>query len=140
MTQQQSNGASRFAPNRFVLEQQDATITYDTTAFDGQPHLSYQASHDPTVRAFRGDEIRAQQSEIGTLVTVTLEAIPDGPTTLLTILLPAINLEEAAEQPFVTVGIVTTEQSSIAGPQLVRGAVQSYQIMQFEGIAQFVLT
>lgn len=140
MTQQQSNGVSRFAPNRFVLVQQDATITYDTTAFDGQPHLSYQALQDSNARTFIGAEIRSQQSEIGTLVTVTLETIPDARTTLLTILLPTINLDEATEQPFTTVGIITTEQSSIAGPQLVSGAVQDYQIMQFEGTAQFVLT
>jgi hypothetical protein len=137
---QQSSQPERLKPNRYVLKLKHATVTYDVTAIDGKPHLTYQVLEGPASRTFIGDQIRIQESAIGTLVTVTLEAIPDDKATLLTLLLPVINLVGTTEQDFATLGVTTTERSSIAGPSLVNGVVQTYREKKVEGKAQFVET
>jgi hypothetical protein len=73
-----------------------------------------------------GEQIRTQENEIGRLVTVTLQAVEDGDSTLLTLLVPRVNLGDMGEQAIKTIAILTTERWSIAGPSLVTGAVQSY--------------
>ena len=125
--------------NRFVLKGDRLEVTYEETAFDGQPHLDYQVLQGPPVRSFSGNQISSRQSDIGTQVTVTLEAVEDGDAKLFTLLIPTINLTGTNEQTFQTLAIYTTQRGSIAGPNLVSGAVQSYNVVQLEGTAQFVL-
>ena len=127
--------------NRYVLHDGYLlTITYEETAFDGQPHLTYQVLQGPAERTFIGDQISAQESDIGTLVTVTLRAIEDGDATLFTLLIPTINLTGTNEQTFDTLAIYTIARSSIGGPNLVTGAVQSYNAVRLDGTAQFVIS
>ena len=76
----------------------------------------------------------------GKLITVTTEAVPDEEETMLTLLLPTVNLVGATEQTFETLAIITTQRSSIAGSGLVNGAVQRYHVVKLEGKAQFVLS
>jgi hypothetical protein len=129
----------RIKPNRFVLTTFRLAITYDLAGFDGKPHLNYQVGQGPPSISFTGDEIRSQKSEIGVQVTVTLvEAIPDGNSITLTLLLPVINLVGTTEQAFETLAIVTTQRSSIGGQDLVDGVVQSYEVLMLKGKAQFV--
>lgn len=131
---QQSNKA-----NRYVLhEGHQLEVTYDETALDGRPQLTYQVWQGPATRTFSGEQIRSQESDIGTLVTVTLEAIEDGDATLFTLLLPAINVTGTDELPFEMLAIYTTARSSNGGPGLVQGAVQSYHAVRLKGTAQFV--
>lgn len=133
MTQQ------RIQPNRYELASDHRVqITYETTSFDGRPRLTYRVLQGPATREFVGDELRSQQSEIGTQVTVTLAAIPDADSITLTLLVPVINLVGTAEQTFETLAIVTTQQGSIVGPNLVNGVVQSYEVVLLKGKAEFV--
>jgi hypothetical protein len=83
-----------------------------------------------------GEQIRTQENEIGGLVTVTLQAVEDGDSTLLTLLVPRVNLGDMGEQAIKTIAILTTERWSIAGPSLVTGAVQSYHTVKLRGKAQ----
>jgi hypothetical protein len=125
--------------NHFVLKEGiRLEITYDETSLDGQPQLTYRVFQGPPTRTFRGDQIRTTESEIGTQVTVTLQAVADGDSSLLTLLLPTVNLEGTSEQICETFAIFTTVRGSIAGPNLVTGAVQSYNVVKLEGTAQFV--
>jgi hypothetical protein len=71
---------------------------------------------------------------------VTTEAVSDEEETMLTLLLPTVNLVEATEQAFETLAIITTQRGSIAGPGLLNGAVQRYNVVKLEGKAQFVLS
>ena len=121
--------------NHFVLKGDQTEITYDDTSLDGQPQLTYQALPD-SAQTFCGDQIRSEVSEIGRLLTVTLAAVADGDTTLLTLLLPAINSIGPTVYEFKTIAILTTVRGSIGGPVLLRGPVQSYQVVQLEGEAQ----
>ena len=124
--------------NRFVLRGEGLEITYDETTFAGPPQLTYQVVQGVHSRTFSGNELSSKESDIGTLVTVTLEAIPDDKRTLFTLLIPTINVTETNEVPFETLAIYTTVRDSIIGPKGVRGAVESYQCVQLEGTAQFV--
>ena len=124
--------------NRFVLRCEGLEITYDEITFAGPPQLTYQVLQGVQSRTFNGDEISSKESDIGTLVTVTLEVIPDDKRTLFTLLIPTINVTGTNEVTFETLAIYTTVSDSITGPNGVSGALQCYQAVQLEGTAQFV--
>jgi hypothetical protein len=123
------------APNRYELTGSNTEIIYSTTSFSGHPQLTYRDQKDQ--RSFSGAEIRSLNTEIGQQVTVTIEQIPDLHSITLTILIPTINLDRA-ESRFRTRAIFTTRRSSIAGPRLVKGVVQSYRVLALRGIARSV--
>lgn len=128
-------------PNQFVLQGvghsfKDTHINYSTTSITGKPIFTYK---DPkSTHNFTGEGIRTQKTEIGMMVTVTLEAVPDSHTTTVTLLLPTINLDDSNKK-FKTFAIETTSKDTIAGPHLVKGAVQSYEMIGFSGTANHVM-
>ena len=122
-------------PNLFELTGATTQITYSTSSFAGQPQLTYRHLEDSGT--FTGEEIRVLESEIGRQVTVTLEVIPDLHTVTLTLLVPAINLD-GREARFRTRAILTTQRTSIAGPRLVKGALQTYRVLALRGVARIV--
>jgi hypothetical protein len=124
-------------PNLYDLQAYETRITYSTSSIAGVPQLSYQDQR--LSLNFSGEEIRRLEAEIGSLVTVTLEQIPDLQTVTLTLLVPSINLGEGStESPVQTVAIVTTRRTTIAGPQPQAGQVQTYRTLAVEGTAQLV--
>ncbi len=61
--------------NLFELSGDFIQATFSSTSILGGPILSYR---DPQRSlSFRGAEIRSQDTELGELITVTLEVIPD---------------------------------------------------------------
>ncbi len=62
--------------NRFVLRGEGLEIIYDEITFAGPPQLTYQVLQGVASRTFSGNELSSKESDIGTLVTVTLEVIP----------------------------------------------------------------
>lgn len=127
----------RLKPNSYELSKGlQVRITYQVRGSDGQPHLTYRVFQGPATLSFSGDQIRSQASEIGTQVSVTLEAIPDGDTITLTLILPIINLPGPTGQvSFEAPVIWTTHRNTIGGPDLVNGVVQSYEVLMLNGIA-----
>jgi hypothetical protein len=122
-------------PNLFELKGPGIEVTYSTSSFSGQPIFTYK---DRKVSlTFQGEEIRRLETDTGPQVTVTLEQIPDLLTLTLTLLLPAINLE-GTECPFQTYAIITTHKTSIGGPDLVKGALQTYRVKALKGMARLV--
>ncbi len=84
---------------------------------------------------FTGDAIRSQTSELGTLLTVTLQIIQvTGEEIKLTILLPAVNLTGAPESGVTieTLAILTKSIDITTGPSPT-GQTQTYQVYQLEG-------
>src|SRR5262249_4278839 len=57
-------------PNLYQLQGKHLHVSYSTSGFDGRPHFTYQDAHQNL--NFAGDDIRTVQTEIGTLVTVTI--------------------------------------------------------------------
>lgn len=123
-------------PNLFELAGEYTQITYSTSSITGQPQFHYQ-DRQREVNATGGD-IRSQVTEIGTLVTVTLEVIPDLHTLTVTLLVPQINLGGGTESPLSTRAILTTHHTSIGGPGLVEGPLQTYEAVALEGTASLV--
>ncbi len=122
-------------PNLFELtDGEDVQITYNATHFIDQPtrpQLTYQDAERNLT--FNRDAIRTQQSELGTLVSVTLELTVDAGATVLTVLLPPINLAEAEDQPFETFGIVTRSYGML--PRM--GARLTYEdVVELDGVAR----
>ena len=129
-------------PNQFVLQgvghhHKDTHISYSTTSITGKPIFNYNDSK--VTLNFTGDEIRTQKTEMGTIVTVTLEVIPDFHAITITLLVPAINLDGSSRE-FKTIAIKTTGKDTIGGPRLIKGAVQSYEVIDLKGTANSVIS
>ena len=122
-------------PNLFELRSGTIKIMYSTTSLSGLPLFNYKDSQQALT--FQGEEIRQSDSEIGRQITVTIEQIPDLQTVTFTLLLPDINLE-GTETRFRTVGITTITRTSIGGPDLVKGPIQTYLPRIFWGTARQV--
>jgi hypothetical protein len=126
-------------PNIYEFKEPDTRITYSTTSKTGAPLLTYE--HKGERRSFQGTEIRAQSTEIGRLVTVTLETVPDLHTVTLTVLVPPANLNGNGKKTLLsTEAIRTTMRTSIAGPRLVKGQIADYEVLRLHGEARSVVS
>ena len=56
----------------------------------------------------------------------------------VSLLVPQINLNDGDESPLSTPAILTTHRTSIGGPGLVEGQVQTYEVVALEGTASLV--
>ena len=124
--------------NLFELHNASLQVSYSASSLDGKPHLSYQKG-GKTLN-FRGSQLRQKQTEIGTLISVTLKAIPDSRTIVFSLLLPQVNV--STNQPPTQVSIKAFEstiRTSIGGPNLVKGQVQTCKVYSLRGTAQSVL-
>jgi len=125
--------------NQFDLSGKGYRISYATTSIAGVPLFQFEGhgvSH-----SFKGEEIRAVDTELGTLVTVTLETVPDLETVTFSVVLPAINMREQDQQvEFDAVGIHATHRTSIGGPTLIDGALSSYRSLDLSGQARSVVS
>jgi hypothetical protein len=122
-------------PNHFVITGIGIEITYSTSSLDGLPLLTYKDRQRTLM--FQGDEIHQIDTEIGQQVTVIIEQISDLRTVTFTLLLPTINLDQP-ETRFRTIAIIATHRTSIGGPDLVKGALQTYRLKELRGTAQWV--
>jgi hypothetical protein len=122
------------AASLFELSCSDTQITYSTSSFAGPPQFSYSGPKGD--HSFSGDQIDVLPTALGTEVTVTLEVVADAFTLTLTVVLPHVHGRLGDEHRFSTVGIFTTNHTTIAGPPPVE---QSYEIIELDGVAKFVL-
>ncbi len=122
-------------PNFFELTGVDTAVTYSTTSIDGTRQLSY--SGPEASGSFSGDRVRAQESELGHLVTVYLDGVPDLYTRCFTLIVPAVNLIEPTAAVN-TVGLVATHRTSIGGPALVNGQLTVLDSVELSGTARSV--
>lgn len=124
--------------NLFNVESCGVAISYSKSSITGDPRFSY-TDKDQSL-GFSGSEIRVEPSEIGDLVTVTIETVPDLRTVTVTLLVPTVNVPQfGTEEDFKTVAIFTTHRSSIAGPSVIEGQLKTYNCLDVEGTAQHVI-
>ena len=122
--------------NLFELGDYSIQVTYSSTSFTGQRQLSYR--DNDINRNFMGEEIRILDTELGQLVTVTLETIADLRTVTFTLVLPLVNVIPQSGGTRVQMpGILTTTHTTIAGPG--PGAEKTYSTVNLQGTAQFVV-
>jgi hypothetical protein len=130
MTQQDNQA------NLFELSGDGVQITYSTTSFDGKPHFDYQGPYGPQESlSFTGSEIRTQQSELGTLVSVSLLRTIDAGNTVLTLLLPFVRLTGQNAQSFETLAIITKTYGILPH----QGDQPTYQVVSLSGSASMVI-
>lgn len=119
-------------PNMFDLRGEDTTISLAPTE-TGDVVMAYNGEVWPE------DEIEVSDGPFGSLLTITLEVIPDGGTHTLTLVVPTVNLpsEAGAEAPCSTVAILTMHRDSLIGPAGVEGQVEDYEVVELTGTAGF---
>ena len=122
-------------PNEYNLSGGDLSIQYSTTSVAGVPLFTFQ--HRGVRRAYRGDAIREVNTEIGRLVTVTMDEVPDLHTITLTLVVPGMNLD-GNDGSMQTFALITTSLTSIGGPRLVKGQLTRHEQIGLTGHAQAV--
>ena len=128
-------------PNRFVLQSSDGKtkIDYETSTFIGQPTLNLTQPPGHPTRHFAGSQIRTINTEIGTLVSVTLHMTVDTGSTSFSVLIPAITLSEVGvRQTFSTEAIITNHSGPNSVPLI--GVHERYQFIPMNGEASLVLS
>lgn len=123
--------------NTFELRGKSIHVTYTSTGIAGQPTFSYRDNQ--LSRSFSGEEIRVEDTELGQLITVTLEAMPDLKVVTFTLALPIVTVPESNTPIGITIpGITVTTLTTIGGPQLLGpGPEKLYSIVNMRGTAQF---
>lgn len=122
------------SPNQFDLFRKDVHVQYATTGIDGRARLSYRDRKREM--SFTGEAIRVEETSIGRLISVDIEAVPDLHTITFSFFVPTIKVEREAH--VVTEALYTTSRTSIAGPALVKGQVQTWRGITLSGIARAV--
>jgi hypothetical protein len=78
--------------NTFELSGKSIHVSYSSTSFTGVPLFSYR--DDRLSRSFSGEEIHVEDTDVGQLVTVTLEAVADGDRVTFSLVLPIVTLRK----------------------------------------------
>lgn len=100
------------------------TVNYSTTSFTGDARITIQ--FDGNVISRSGEEIQTQRTVLGTLVTVVRRLAPDSFTDTVTFVAPDVNVTaKTPEVSFRTELFFTRTFTSIGGPSLVNGVIQS---------------
>lgn len=123
-------------PNLYELQGDKTKVTYSTTSIAGQALFNIRLGRKTL--NFTGDDIHVDGTPIGTLVTVTIETVPDLKTVTFSLLLPAVNLQQSTKASIKAIGILTTAKTSIGGPKLVKGALQAYKTVVLSGTAKAI--
>jgi hypothetical protein len=124
-------------PNTFELGNRRISVSFSATSITGDPLVHYK-DRQREVNA-RGDEIIQVETEIGTLVTITLEPDADAGSLLFTLVIPRAVLATAgAELPIATQGIYTRSRQL---PRLPASAqLQTSDVVELKGSATFVVS
>lgn len=118
------------APNLYQLSGKQLNITYSTSGIDGKPHFSYQDLQHTL--SFSGDQIRSVETEIGTLVSVTIRMTVDTGGTTFSLMLPRVNIPGEQSVPIQTDGITTLHRFSILP---ISGQLDFYTVTRLHGSA-----
>ena len=131
-------GEEGAGPNHFALSGAETRLTYEATTAAGGPQLTCDGPYGR--HTVVGDEIRAEESALGQLVTVYLGAFPDQGDLWLTLLLPRFNPMSSADPrtTFATLAIIKWVISTIADPPRT-GALEEYRVLPLAGTARLVM-
>lgn len=131
-----ANGTQQ--PTQFNLQGDGVTMSYSSTSFSGAPQFSYRDATHNVDRS--GNEIRSENTEIGTLVTIDIIDTPDVEAVSFSLVLPRINLGPN-NQPVTlqTIGVRTTDHTTAFVTEPILGAGQTYETIDLRGTARFVV-
>lgn len=130
-----NEAAAAAKPNLYELSGDGIKVTYTLQPIAGPPQFNY--DDGKLSRLFKGDEIRTEDTEVGTLVSVTIHLTPDTGSTSFTVLIPKVGLGQSSSEPITTIGITTVHRRRIPGPTP-QGQDDLYTVHPMQGTAQFV--
>lgn len=124
-----------YEAKRFELTGEGLEVTYEHVPGErALRHLTVvEDSGEP--RRYLSGEIREEDTDIGTMITVVTGFAYDGDTRRLSVLLPGVNLSRSPTAEVVSVAIRTVHKGSIGGPMLIDGALTAYQAVALTGTA-----
>jgi hypothetical protein len=126
-------------PNNYTFKGKDIEVHYSATSKNGEPLMSYRDS-EREVRA-RGKEIRQEQTELGTLVTLTLAPDADAGQLDFTLVLPRAVLGNNGDAVrLVTEGLITR---TMLPPRLAIASgrqLQTYRVVRMKGQGNFIVS
>ena len=120
--------------NRFDLQGYGTKISFSMNNISRQPSLSYEDQHRDL--HFGGADIAVEETGIGKLVTVEIEAEPDAHRLTISFLLPRLNLPDGDECSFQTEAILTNHLTTTGGPDRVKGQRMTYSSLTLSGRAR----
>jgi hypothetical protein len=123
-------------PNVYHLHGPSLSVVYSTGDGGSLKALQYQdhtQSHN-----FSADQIRSVDTEIGTLVTVTIRMTVDAGSTSFTLLVPTVNLAGPNSPAHIKTEGITTIHSFSLVPNLNRGQTEIYTVTPLSGTAEFI--
>jgi len=124
-------------PNTFELSNRRISVSFSATSITGDPLMHYK-DRQREVNA-RGKEILQVETEIGTLVTITLEPDADAGSLLFTVVIPRAALARTgAELPIATQGLYTRSRLFPRLPASVQ--LQTSDVVELKGSATFVVS
>ena len=129
--------ADNTGPIRYVLQGGETAIVYVPAVGGSAAQLEYRDAKGTL--SFAGDELSVEQSPaLAGLVSASIEYAPDGYERIVTLLVPDVNRDEIQpDVPIHTIAILTMHLTSIGGPALVKGALQTYEVVELDGVAEF---
>ena len=120
--------------NHYVVTGDGISGTINTAGINGQPVVELEIDGSP----LPDPELR--DVELGIQVSGVVSSIADLETVKATILVPHVNVGGIADptSAFAGVALVTTIRTSIGGPRLVAGPLESFSLRPLGGNAQAV--
>ena len=127
----------RLPPNLFELRNRRITVSFSATSITGEPLMNFKdRQHEVSVR---GEEIRQVETEVGTLVTITLEPDADAGSLLFTLVIPRVIITSPdVTQPIVTQGFYTRSRLMPLLPANVQ--LQMSEVVELKGTASFIIS
>jgi hypothetical protein len=124
-------------PNLFELRNRRISVSFSATSITGDPLMHFKdRRHEVSVR---GEEIRQVETEVGTLVTLTLEPDADAGALLFTLVIPRVVLATPnVTQPIATQGIYTRSRLPPRLPASVQ--LQTSEVVELKGTASFIVS
>lgn len=87
-------------------------------------------------RKFSGSAIDQKECPLGLMVSVVLEEAPDLRVIIFSIAIPIANRpDDQRSVPVGSFAVKTTSRTSIAGPDMIEGQIQTYETYVLEGNA-----
>jgi hypothetical protein len=127
--------AAATQPNLYELSGDGIKITYTLEPILGGPQFNYDDGKKSHL--FKGGEIRTEDTEIGTLVSVTIHLGVDTGSTSFSVVLPKVGLGTSSSEPITTIGITTVHKRRIPGPTP-PGQDDLYTVHPMKGTAKIV--
>ncbi len=128
----ENQAAAFLKPDVYRLHGHELHVVYMPVGAGGLTHFSYQDAVQTL--NFTGDQVRTLDTEIGTLVSVTIRMTVDTGSTEFSVLIPTVNLGPTKTAHIETEGITTIHRFSLI-PSLMQGQTELYSCKHLTGTA-----